>query len=429
MAERLKTVDFEYNNFEQQDQGWEAYFLDSLSNFVSSARKLHQFREELKRRCADLPFDKAQEQHDYQHILLGGVTDSGDFNERSLARMYSVLFGLHLESPSEALSRLHQEMTVNTTIRIEETEFSKFVADSLELAESILQEAAERVGDWTQEFSMDKDESLSSINEDEFYRLVDDSDALMEDFSEFLQRIQMILPNYDTRALFVWTLDKVPRFYLEKAYPDLVRSKDTESNSPEDPFKQYGDYFGLKPVFRPEIDTATDADRRKKREYTVYAYAEGSLGRKLLNLYQLIWNAFDNGVRDSLSVVFTNVPNFKERFKSESNSKLGQIDWEFPEHIETVDTRETGQSDIPAQTRVTVQAEYHIDGFSMPTCEVRRFRWDVKSRNESTRSHYTEDCDIAISQYFNKLSPLLFLLNGLEYELEIDQESAELVQL
>ncbi|MFB6229295.1 MAG: hypothetical protein ABEH88_12225 [Halobacteriales archaeon] len=66
---------------DQQNQGWGEYFLGSLANFVESARKLHQFRQELKRWCADLPFDNAQEEQDYQHILLGGVTSGGDFKE------------------------------------------------------------------------------------------------------------------------------------------------------------------------------------------------------------------------------------------------------------------------------------------------------------------------------------------------------------
>ncbi|MFB6187378.1 MAG: hypothetical protein ABEI86_10980, partial [Halobacteriaceae archaeon] len=116
-------------------------------------------------------------------------------------------------------------------------------------------------------------------------------------------------------------------------------------------------------------------------------------------------------------------------FIDEARDALDQMDWEFPEDIRVVDTKEYGKQDISAQTKVTIQAEYEIDGFVLPTCNYTTFEWKVKSRDESRRQQRTIDCDIPISEFFDKLAPMLFLLHGLEYRLEINQESLELINL
>lgn len=393
MPQSLKATDFDYT-----DEGvWSRYFNSHVRDFVEKAKALNEFRQELVRKCDGMPYDELQDEWDYSQVLLGGVEKDGEYRERSLAKVYSELLGLQFENLKEVVEKQRQGISPSTKVVVEDVPFSNFVSDALNKAETALKRADEKEVIFDSEVEAEYD----------FYDLLSDQDKFTRLLTDFLQRLQELLPNHNARALFVWTLEKTPNRYLSVAYPKL---KDTEV------WDGFDRVFGLEPVFVPEIEETGEEVEQKKQQYTIYAYRDGSIGRTLSDLYLLTWGAFDNEVREALKLVFPDLPNFKQEFLDEAHEKLDQIGWELPDEIRLV-----GENERYSGTRGdTTQAEYHISGVTIDSYTYSGF-----STSDNYYPPETKDCDLSLLRVLDDLAPGLFVLNGLEYELRIDEESLE----
>lgn len=416
MPQRLKAVDFDYTD----DIGWGDYFDNQVARLAETARILDEFRDELIRRCDGLHFDELQEEWDYSQILLGGVTEDGSYRDRSLARVYRDLFGLQVENVTEVIEKEREGITPSTTVIVEETQFSRFVSDISEKAEHILQ-IAEETG---LIYSFDIEAEYN------FYDILSDQENLMQLLSDFLHRLQEVLPNYNQKALMIWTLDMSLNRYLSVAYPKL---KDRES------WNWLDETFGLEPVFSPQIPEDDENAAEKEKQYTIYSYQEGSLGQSLVDLYVLVWDQFEDGLRDSLGAVFPEIPNFKADFIDEAEEKLRQIDWEMPDYLEVVSEKSEREhaEETPSYGGVTTQATYHISGIVID---------ELRKAGYSTSGNYSSDTrapiidwssdfsdkekrDLGLLRVLDDLAPMLFLLEGVAYNLDIDEETLEVEKL
>ena len=405
---KLETVDFDYARESTLRRRLKA----NLRDLARSAEKVEAFRNELIKNCDGKKYDELQEEFDYQPVLLGGV-EEGEYTDNSLAGVYKDIFGLQPESVTDLQNRLQIDTELNVEIQVNETRFSTFISQILDELNSIFEE-------WEKQ-------DLGNISdvkpEVEFYDTLSDPDKLMRLLSDFIHNLEGVLPNYNNAALFIWTLDTVPRGYLERAYPKLKDSEEAWGTLEK---------FGLQPVFVPETE-----DEGLQESYTIYAYGENSIGDKLTGLYRHIWSAFDydvgrhneDNLRHDLSQVFTElVPNFKSDFVYSCRESIDELSegesYESEElsNIHIVDTKDYGKDDIPVRAEKCIQAEYVIDGLILPKCHYTTFKWEVKDRDETDRRKKEEDCNIPLTRFLDKISPLLFLLHGLEYELEISEE-------
>lgn len=410
MEQNLKTVTFEY-----MDEGeWRDYFTQ-IQNFVEKAKAIREFRQELVRRCDGMPFDELQNQLDYSHVLLGGVNEHGEYRERSLAKLYREVLGLQFDNLRDIIEKRHQGITPSTTVVLKETPFiDEFLSPLLDKAESILQLAHEN--------GLFDEPDIDT--EYDFQSLVLDQDYFTQLMVDLVNRLQELLPNYSEKALFVWTLNKTPHRCLSTAYPGLTD---------QDSWQWLDDIFGLEPVFVPAInETGTTAEERKQ-QYTVYAYRDGSLGHTLNRLYLLVWSAFDGSnapARDPLKLLFPDLPNFKQEFRNEAHDELDRIGAETPQRtkIKLSGENETlivvgNDQKYSGKRGNTAQAEYHISGVTLDSYDYSGYS---TSGNISSNS---SDCNLSLLRVLDDLAPSLFLLNGLEFELDIDQHSFELEKL
>jgi len=255
----------------------------------------------------------------------------------------------------------------------------------------------------------------------DFQGLVLDQDNFSQRIVDLVNGLQELLPNYNEKALFVWTLDKTPHQYLSTAYPGLTNKES---------WQWLDDLFGLEPVFVPAInETGTTAEERKQ-QYTVYAYQDGSLGHTLNRLYLLAWIAFDGPVRDSFKLLFPDIPNFKQEFLDEAHNELDRIGAETPQgttlNLSGEDEKLRiigGDEKYSAERGDTTQAEYYISGVTIDSYDYA---------GHSTSGNYMSnsgECNLSLLQVLDDLAPGQFLLNGLEYELDIDQHSLEVEKL
>jgi hypothetical protein len=407
MPQSLKATDFDYT-----DAGrWRPYFSNRVRDFAEEAKALHTFRQELVRKCDGMPFDELQEQWDYSQVLLGGVDENGEYRERSLAKLYKELLGLQFTDLKDVVEKQRQDISPSTKVVVDGTPFTEFVAEAAEEAETILQQAQENDVIYDLEVGVEYD----------FYDLLSDQENFTELLEDFLYRLQGLLPNYNDRALFVWTLPKTTNRYLSVAYPKL---KDREQ------WEWLDDKLGLEPVFVPDIDETGDKVKEREQQYTVYDYRDNSIGGSLVGFYQLVWDAFDGEVRESLRVAFPDVPNFRKEFLEEAHDKLDDIGWNTPNRLnfdlsgEEDSLRLVGNDGKYSGNRGdSKKAEYRVSG-------VRLDQFNYTGYNTSgNRSSGTRECNLSLLQVLDELSPGLFLLNGIGLELNISQSSLEVEKL
>ncbi|MDY6775797.1 MAG: hypothetical protein SV253_06940 [Halobacteria archaeon] len=407
MPQSLKATEFDYT-----DEGrWSPYFKNRMRGFAEEAKALHAFRQELVRKCDGMPFDELQEQWDYTQVLLGGVNENGGYRERSLAKLYKELLGLQFTDLKDVVEKQRQDISPSTKVVVDDTPFAKFVAKAVEEAEKVIQQAQENDMIYDQEVEAEYD----------FYDLLSDQEKFTKLLSDFLYKLQNLLPNYNERALFVWTLPKTTNRYLSVAYPKLKDRKQWE---------WLEGTLGLEPVFVPDIDETGENVEEREQQYTVYDYRDNSIGDRLVEFCQLVWDAFDGEVRESLRLAFPDVPNFKKEFLEEAHDKLDNIGWNTPDRLnfelsgEETRLKLVGNDEkYPGKKGDNTKAEYRISGVRLDQLNYNGYS------TSGNRSSGTEERNLSLLRVLDELSPGLFLLNRIEYELHINQSSLEVEKL
>jgi hypothetical protein len=407
MPQSIKATDFDTT-----DEGqWSPYFKNRMRGFAEEAKALHAFRQELVRKCDGMPFDKLQEQWDYSQVLLGGVNENGGYRERSLAKLYKELLGLQFTDLKDVVEKQRQDISPSTKVVVDDTPFANFVAKAAEEVETVLQQAQENDMIYDQEVGAEYD----------FHDLLSDQEKFAKLLSDFLYKLQNLLPNYNERALFVWTLPKTTNRYLSVAYPKLKDQKQWE---------WLDDTLGLEPIFVPDIDETGENVEELEQQYTVYDYRDNSIGNRLVEFHRLVWDAFDGEVRESLRLAFPDVPNFKKEFLEEAHDKLDNIGWNtwgrFSFELSGEETRLNfigNDKKYSGKKGDSKKAEYRISGVRLD-----QFNYSGYSTSGNYSSG-TMECNLSLLQVLDELSPGLFVLNGIEYELHISQSSLEVEKL
>jgi hypothetical protein len=117
--------------------------------------------------------------------------------------------------------------------------------------------------------------------------------------------------------------------------------------------------------------------------------------------------------------VFLEVPNFKQEFVDDAFDSLDQIGWTIPDDLNVVQESERYSGNRGDTTR----AEYHISGITLDSCKHAGYN------TSGNRYSNSEDCNLSLLRILDDLAPGLFLLNNLEYELDINQQSLEMEKL
>jgi hypothetical protein len=392
---QLESVRFDYTD----KHGTSRHLTNEIGDLAEVAKTIQEFREELTTRCEGKPLSKLQKEWaDYREVFLGGV-ENGQHTERGLAKAYKDIFGVQLESVADAVQKQSRGLDTDTPVQVEETEFSAFVSELTERVTKISEMASES------DIHSSKPQA-----EYDFYDTLSNPKRMTDMVRNLVSKAQRVLPNYSQRALFVWTLDMTPHGYLERAYPKL-------KDNPE--AWEYLKEFGLEPVFVPDVSEEDPNSDRIRDNYTMYSYRDGSIGRELVDLYLFIWESFsESELRRELRTVFSELPDFKQEYISNSEESLRKIGWESP------DIRTAGEDPkYSAERGDTKTARYTVDGTVLSSLYYRGYSTSKKLRSSE------EEKDISLLRTLDDLSPALFLLHGLGYELSVDEESLELTEL
>lgn len=460
------------------------YFENPARDVASIATQLEQFHTELSERIdgesltdvAELPLEEN---------LLDGLTTDDDgmitrarYEPATPAGLFARTFGVTLANPKSAIQKHDQGFPIQSEVAVESTPFLEAVAELREQADEILSraDAQSKSGSgqpWKTRPSFDGQDGggerdaqrPSSVSD-----LIEQPERLVDLISDFLERTRDLLPNTSTDALTLWAVSHVPRGHIENELADsriALSEADWEAIESE---------WGLSPIYTPEMDPTTSEQEELKRANTVYGYPDGSLGDALRGFVRLAYEKFhDSAVYESLegALPVTADPLAKYRAAVRDPAQTDGLpegielstirdairDWDSPTNLVISDPDDLDQEDWhnSAEDENTInnvvggnhihgldRARYKITNATYAISELtfttvsseRKYEvWyaegvatDTHACDESCRYHSFETGQF-VPDVLDQLAPMLLLLEGVDYRLELTQDSFALQRL
>ncbi len=300
----MKTYDdlkefIDYTNKEE----WEAYIRDTILPLWRFSWVLKEYFEELRMEFDNLPFSEVK---DDKPLLLGGVKPLSEeiYSKNSLAKFYLKFFGLKLKDlKSWILQRQYGETLIEPIVEVHETEFIRFVKSVFNLLDRALQ---------CQSLISDFEEP--QFNYEELKRNPEKVKELIKDWYQALLNTTL---NYSYGSFFLCSINQVTYKYMKAAYPridQILEFLQTE--------------FGL---IELDWNNPINPESQLFKDYTIYCFPEynprkpgESFGGAICKLNELLWYAFSYSleIRETLSMLFGNVPNLREEFMGKVRSQL-----------------------------------------------------------------------------------------------------------
>lgn len=354
---------------------WAKFITDYIIPLRDSTLTLVDFRNYLKeeRLTASNLTIEIEKDENLKTILLGGVKENGDYSERSLALFYSKFFGARLSNLQEYLLYQKEDVTSPVTVVVEENEFMKFVRSISEKTNAILDSAY-------QNGLIDVVDSETL--EIDFDALIIEPEKVAELIKDFYDKTLKITANYNQHTLFLWTIRKITRRYLEAAYPELKE---------EEKFEALKSILGLEKYFVPGIEERTENDKKVKRDYTIWHLPENSFWGLICGLNEIVWGYLERETfRGDLEFLFTSVVDLKKDFKEKAERAINN--WKFPEYIVKTHT-----------TNGHYKYTYLISGLYIPKYRLTSRSWSGSWGSDDHK------CNIWLPKLLDDLSPGLFL--------------------
>lgn len=329
-------------NYEQVDdfveyadqETWTEYIQDTVVPLWRSAWRLKEFHEQLQHEFDGRRPDTLTESE--QQLFLGGVDARRDdvYRRNSLAKFYKDLFGARVTDLQSWVLSEDGEVQTEVQIEVEETQFVEF-------ASTIYDRLTRALSSQTLYHEWHEPEV-------EFESLLGDPEQLRKLVEEFYQHVLAFAVNHSYHTFFLWSLNQVPRHFLEKAYPEfddelpLVRNQFGITNlNWENPIKPDADIYGDYQILCfPEYNPNNEGQ---------------SFGGSIVTTNELIWTYFDDysteAFRDALSDYFNRVPNLKQQYENRVENRLTDVpeDWigrRFKIYYSGLSASVDGQSEV-----------------------------------------------------------------------------------
>jgi len=265
---------------------------------------LQEYFEKLKGEFDSLPLSEIKEED--KPLLLGGIRPLSEeiYSRNSLAKFYLKFFGLRLKDlQSWILQQQYGETLTEITVEVIKTEFVKLVKEIFNLLDYALQQQT-----LVSEFKEPQ------LNYEELKRNPKKVKGLIK---EWYQALLNLTINHNYGTFFICSINQVTYKFMKSAYPRIDQILE---------FLQ--DEFGL-----IELDWNNPINPRIKtfKDYTIYCFPEynpkkrgKSFGGAIVKLSELLWSKFyySSEIKETLSMLFGEIPNLKEEFRERIQSQL-----------------------------------------------------------------------------------------------------------
>jgi len=241
------------------EAAWGKYFEEWRKLYDLTQRILAVYRRlslDAQKRGREL--EALLENYEYLKALLGGYRlDKCGFEEKALGAFYKDIFGFYVRDDGRLCTLVK---SVGPEKAVAELGISVFETSAIRTVDAIRREL----------------EALfptTAVEEVEF-----NADRGPELIREFLNTAMGLLPLYNKLSFFIQSLGcGVPKFYFEKAYPSLAVN--------EKLLEKHG--IVLETRYTPNVP-----DEELKRRLAVVGLKEGSIGHRLYNAIQRIYDLF-----------------------------------------------------------------------------------------------------------------------------------------
>lgn len=305
-ARNYEQVD-DFITYTDQDE-WRLYIQEMVVPLWGSAWRLKKFHERLEQEFDGRSLEALTERE--QQLFLGGVDARRDegYRRNSLARFYKELFGARVADLQSWVLSEGSDVQTEVQIEVEETQYVEFASTIYDRLTRALSSQS-LYHDWHE----------PDVG---FEILINDADQLRALVEEFYEQVLAFAVNHSYYTFFLWSLNQVPRHFVETAYPEFdadqpfVRDQlGIQSLNWANPIKPDADiYQDYQILCYPEYDSSSDSQS-----------FDGSVAKT----NELIWWYFDDyskeAFRDALSLYFGQVPNLKQQYKDRVTNRLGNV--------------------------------------------------------------------------------------------------------
>ncbi len=279
---------------------WKSFVREQIIPLRISAGKLIEFWNQLHDKIHDVPFTEIEKDDALKTILLGGVTSEGEYSARSLALFYKNFFGACILQPKIVVVNLKQGIFPKVAGIVEESTFVKFVKYIHEQTDKILECAY-------QNSLVESAKETPAVNFDE---VIKEPEKVADLIKEFYDGVLKITVNHNQLMLFIFTIRKITRRYLEAAYPEL---KDA------DKFENLRAVSGLDKYFEPDVQ-----ENEIRKDYCIWYLPESSMGGLVCKLNAIVWYSFEHeDLRNKLEFLFSKVPHSFEDWVERTKRTIG----------------------------------------------------------------------------------------------------------
>lgn len=295
-----------------EQEEWTGYIRETVVPLWESAWRLQEFHNRLQNAFDGRRLETLSD--DEQQLFLGGVDPQQDaaYRRDSIAKFYKTLFGAQVTDLQSWLLSEGGEVQTEVTVTVAETPFVEFATAIYDrLTQALSSQSLFR--EWHEP---DVDAEALRM----------DPAALRALVAEFYQQVLDFVVNHSYHTFFLWSLNQVPRRFLEEAYPAL----DDELPLPRD-------QFGL-----TNLDWANpikpDADIYQ--EYQILCFPEynpdnegQSFGGAICKANEMIWSYFHDyqteEFREALNLYFTQVPDLQQQYVERVEHRMSNVpeDW------------------------------------------------------------------------------------------------------
>jgi hypothetical protein len=234
-------------------ESWINYLKGDILPFYESILEILNLWKELKEIAhGKLLSDIIKSMPSIELAFVAGTSPLGNYGEDGLARVYLSLLGTSIKLREYYfLKSLGKEP--KTACKVEKTEVVNYLDHMSVLLERVLSRARESGLVMKTEVQSLQESSRRVVQE-----VLAKPEGISEKFVELLNKALGLTVAYNDYTRFIWHLRKIPKKYMKKFYPELLRLE---------AFEFIQKPLGLSPYIVPQVEDPEIADM-----YTIFSF-------------------------------------------------------------------------------------------------------------------------------------------------------------
>lgn len=388
----------EISNQVQEKEAWTNFVQEDLAPLLADVRKLVGFREQLEKLVGLTLGEASTRDQRYRPLLIGGISDEGEYKENSFAGYIDQLFSIKLDNPKKWI--VAQKTGLNPDNYTEIVSSSPPFVTMLNTVREMTVKIANKVDT---KLPANAGKGIDEIKDE----VLEDPQELIRTAQRVLERLINLSAGSNPFTFFAYTTRSISRRYLNEAYPSFGEQ-----------LPQMESFLGLENIFTPVID-----DKETQGDYSIWTHEENGLLSLIARLNDIAWEMFENEeLNNTIKHIVQETPHPKRDFKESADTALSTIDWAYPEYIPLC-ARPESIPKSPAYS--TGHPKYRVKRLRAFEIEngllTRKF---VKTCNTSSVYNIDEELEepVSLFRFLNDVMPGVFL--G-KYELEASEKEQE----